>query len=131
MGKSRIWGGMKKKSNWYASVTRSVRHIFRGTNAGAGEDACPRHPCQRFNSGGHALVLLRQDDMEFQVFAGVNDKLASRLRKEGFRVRLYIPYGDMVSILLEGLALLGHLPRGAQETFADVGGGILAASSLG
>jgi len=50
------------------------------------------------------LALLRQDDMEFQFFAGVNDELATQLRNEGFRVRLYIPYGDVVSFLLEGLS---------------------------
>ena len=40
---------------------------------------------------------------EFQFFSGVRDDLARQLVKEGYRVRIYIPYGNLWRFLWRGL----------------------------
>ncbi len=40
---------------------------------------------------------------EFQFFNGVRDDLARRLVKEGYKVRIYIPYGNLWRFLWKGL----------------------------
>lgn len=51
---------------------------------------------------------------EFQFFKGVRDDLASELVKQGFKVRVYIPYGNFWRFLLKGMRtfdLLHNLER--------------------
>ena len=53
-----------------------------------------------------AKTLIRKNNFqhaEFQFFNGVRDKIALELAKEGFNVRIYIPYGDIFRYLLKGL----------------------------
>ena len=40
---------------------------------------------------------------EFQFFKGVRDKLVEELVKEGYKVRIYVPYGNIWRFILKGL----------------------------
>jgi proline dehydrogenase len=53
-----------------------------------------------------AKKIIREKNItnaEFQFFLGVRDDLVQQLVKEGFRVRVYIPYGNFWRFLLKGL----------------------------
>lgn len=40
--------------------------------------------------------------VEFQFFQGVRDDLARDLMREGFRVRIYVPFGDLTRFIVQG-----------------------------
>ncbi len=43
-----------------------------------------------------------KNKMEFQFFKGIRDDLAKQLAREGFRVRLYVPFGNAGRFILNG-----------------------------
>lgn len=72
-----------------------------------------------------AACLIRRsgiENAEFQFFNGVRDDLARRLARDGFRVRIYVPFGDVWRFLWEGFTrfdlwhqaqrMIGVAPRG-------------------
>ena len=67
-----------------------------------------------------AKTLLKDKDGEIQFFAGVRDTLAKQLVKDGYKVRIYLPYGNVTKFIISGLSKfdilrelqrLGHFPR--------------------
>lgn len=59
-----------------------------------------------------AKKLIRTHNLqnaEFQFFNGVRDRVALELAKEGFNVRIYIPYGNIFHYLLKGLPTFDNL----------------------
>jgi proline dehydrogenase len=63
-----------------------------------------------------AAKRISKDDFEFQMLYGVRTDLQRRLVKDGYRVRIYIPYGNdwfpyFMRRLAERPANLGFLVR--------------------
>ena len=61
-----------------------------------------------------AKHILKNRQGEIQFFAGVRDTLAPHLLREGFKVRIYVPYGNVGKFILRGLPEF-DLPREIQR----------------
>lgn len=61
-----------------------------------------------------AKKILKDRDGEIQFFAGVRDKLAEELVREGYKVRIYLPYGQVYQFLWYGFHIF-DLPRALQR----------------
>ncbi|MGK7888177.1 MAG: L-glutamate gamma-semialdehyde dehydrogenase [Leptolyngbyaceae cyanobacterium] len=82
-------------------------------------------------SQAHAIAIARELEIptrriELQVLYGMADKLAAALVKQGFRVRVYCPYGDLIPgmsylirRLLENTANTSFLRQSLEETPVD------------
>jgi len=75
------------------------------------------YPC--FGTHDRRLVekakeILRDREGEVQFFAGIQDGLAEELVQEGYRVRIYVPYGNIASFLLHNLGVC-DMPRAIQR----------------
>lgn len=75
------------------------------------------YPC--FATHDYALIekakkILKEKDGEIQFFAGVRDDLASELVKEGYKVRIYLPYGQVFQFLWYGFPIF-DMPRALQR----------------
>lgn len=61
-----------------------------------------------------AKILLKNREGEIQFFAGVRDELAEQLVKEGYKVRIYLPYGQVFQFLWYGYHMF-DVPRALQR----------------
>ena len=75
------------------------------------------YPC--FATHDYTLIekakeILKEKDGEIQFFAGLRDDLAEQLIKEGYKVRIYVPYGRVFRFLWYGMPLF-DMPRALQR----------------
>jgi proline dehydrogenase len=75
------------------------------------------YPC--FATHDYTLIekakkILKGRDGEIQFFAGVRDGLAEELVREGYKVRIYLPYGQVFQFLWYGFPLF-DMPRAVQR----------------
>jgi proline dehydrogenase len=75
------------------------------------------YPC--FATHDYALIvkakkILKEQDGEIQFFAGVRDELAEELVREGYKVRIYLPYGQVPQFLWYGFPIF-DMPRAIQR----------------
>lgn len=61
-----------------------------------------------------AKALLQNREGEIQFFSGVRDTLAEQLVAEGYRVRIYVPYGRVIQFLWQGWSTF-DMPRALQR----------------
>lgn len=61
-----------------------------------------------------AKLLLKNKNGEIQFFAGVRDSLAKQLVTEGYKVRIYVPYGNVTKFIVKGMSEF-DLPRELQR----------------
>lgn len=87
----------------WADVTRHFEELLEPLLKGSGQPCVATHDLSLIEK---AKTLIRENHLlekaEFQFFNGVRDALAAQLVKEGFFVRIYIPYGHMGWFLWKG-----------------------------
>lgn len=80
----------------------------------AEESSYPCFATHDLNLIEKAKGLLHEKDGEIQFFAGVRDDLAMQLVQEGFKVRMYLPYGKVIKFIMNGLSEF-DMPREIQR----------------
>ena len=86
----------------WAAVTDNYARLMEYILLHSSRPAIATHDRTLISNAKKFIKAHRIRNAEFQFFKGVCDKLALQLRQEGFRVRMYIPYGNAIRFFVRG-----------------------------
>ena len=89
-------------SRWQ-DVTRNYRMLMLRVLRESPRPAIATHDRNLVEEAKQFIRDNRIDSAEFQFFKGASDSLADQLRKEGFNVRIYLPYGKVLRYWADGI----------------------------
>ena len=112
----RLVKGFYKPSDFkdWSRVTENYSHLIEILLKHSDRPCIATHDLALIEKAKRIIREQNLTNAEIQFFRGVRDKLAKQLVDEGFKVRLYVPYGNLMRFLLKGLPTFDnfhHLQR--------------------
>ena len=95
-------------------VTRNYSKLMEYLLLHSKHPAIATHDLKLIAKAKRLIKKHKIKNAEFQFFKGVRDDLAEKLAKQGFNVRIYIPYGDIYQFIIKGI-LTFDISRHAQR----------------
>jgi proline dehydrogenase len=86
----------------WQEVTANYKRLIKLVLLGSPRPCIATHDFHMIAEAKRLIKKHRIKRAELQFFNHVRDKLAVRLSKEGFKVRVYVPYGHLLSFLWHG-----------------------------
>jgi len=99
-----VKGFYKEHDFKWSDVTKNYEHLLPYLLQNSSLPAIATHDRKIIAKAKSIIKKHKIKNAEFQFFKGVCDDLAFTLSKEGFKVRMYVPYGHAYSFLLHGLS---------------------------
>lgn len=97
------WQDVKPWSKVTENFSRLIEPLIKGSS----------RPCIATHDAKLILkakkIMLKTGKGEFQFFHGVRDTLAESLAKEGFKTRIYLPYGNLIRYIFHGFPTFDNL----------------------
>jgi proline dehydrogenase len=87
----------------WREVTANYREIMRFVLLQSRYPAIATHDLDLISTAKQIIREFRLERAEFQFFWGLRDELARELVRDGFRVRIFIPFGNVWRFLVHGL----------------------------
>jgi len=87
--------------NW-EQVTKNYSKLMKYLLLNSPNPAVATHDLELIEKAKKIIREEKIKNAEFQFFKGVRDDLAEELVKEGFNVRIYVPYGNFWRYLIDG-----------------------------
>ena len=84
----------------WSKVTENFSRLMRPLIEGSSRPCIATHDINLILKA--KKIMLKNGKGEFQFFHGVRDGLAETLAKEGFRTRIYLPYGNLLRYIFHG-----------------------------
>ena len=89
----------------WRDVTRNYERLMRLVLNESAYPAIATHDLELIVTATRQIRQFNIDRAEFQFFYGLRNKLARQLARDGFHVRIFIPYGNVWRFLLDGLSI--------------------------
>ncbi len=90
-------------SNW-AEVTENYRFLMKKVLAKSSRPCIATHDIKIIEEARKLITVGKIKNAEFQFFKGVRDELAVKLKRKGYKTRIYIPYGYVLQYFIHGFS---------------------------